>query len=78
MKKLLQFCSLSLTIVMFASLCACNPQGEPYPSDEIMTSTPTQTSEPMVSIPEETKLPTEVPVDSTEPYICLLYTSRCV
>ena len=69
MKKLLQFCSLSLTIVMFASLCACNPQGEPYPSDEIMTSTPTQTSEPMVSIPEETKLPTEVPVDSTEPYI---------
>ena len=60
MKKLLQFCSLSLTIVMFASLCACNPQGEPYPSDEIMTSTPTQTSEPMVSIPEETKLPTEV------------------
>ncbi len=69
MKKLLQFCSLSLAIVMFASLCACNLQGEPYPSDEIATSTPTQTSESMVSVTEETEPPTEVPVDSTEPYI---------
>ncbi len=69
MKKLLQFCSLFLTIVVLASLCACNSQGEPYPSNEIATFTPTQTSEPMVSIPEETKLPTGVPVDSTEPYI---------
>ena len=69
MKKLLQFCSLSLTIVMFASLCACNPQAEPYPSDEIATSTPTQTSESMVSVTEETEPPTEVPVDRTEPYI---------
>ena len=69
MKKLLQFCSLFLTIVVLASLCACNSQGEPYPSNEIATFTPTQPSEPMVSILEETKLPTEVPMDSTVPYI---------
>lgn len=71
MKKLLQFCLLSLIIVMLVSLCACSLQGESYPLDEIITSTPAQTSEPTVSAIEETDRLTEAPTDvaeETEPY----------
>lgn len=71
MKKLLQFCLLSLIIVMLVSLCACSLQGESYPSDEIITSTPTQTFDPTVSAIEETDFLTETPTDvaeETEPY----------
>ena len=69
MGKSLKLCFLLFSVAILASLCACNPQTEPQPPLEMTASTPTQTSESMVSIPEKTNFPTEVPVDRTEPYI---------
>lgn len=69
MEKFSKLCFFLFAVAILASLCACNLQDKPLPSVEMTTSTPTPTSEPMVSIPEETKLPTEMPVDRTEPYI---------
>lgn len=71
MEKSSKLCFLPFAVAILASLCACSPQGEPYPSDEIMTFTPTQTSEPTVSAIEETDPLTETPTDmveETEPY----------
>lgn len=69
MEKFSKLCFFLFAVAILASLCACNLQDKPLPSVEMTTSTPTPTSEPMVSIPEETKLPTEVPADRTESYI---------
>ena len=69
MEKSSKLCFFLFAVAILASLCACNLQDKPLPSVEMTTSTPTPTSKPMVSIPEETELPTEMLADRTESYI---------
>lgn len=61
-------CSLLLTIVMLMPLYACTLQRESRPSDEVVTSDPTQSlaEELTGSTIEETKPPTEAPTDMAE------------
>ncbi len=43
MEKLSKLCFLLFAVAILASLCACSPQDEPQPSNEIITVNPAQT-----------------------------------